>query len=278
MSARLSIVIVSYQARAPLLACLASLRTHPGRPGTLHEILVVDNASTDGTVEALRTDFPSVRLIEAGSNVGFGKANNIGVAQASGELVLLLNPDTLVSAATLDTLVAALDSRDEVVIAGPRLVDGHGRAELSFGSMISPLAELRQKLLVRGNDRGIGLASSRVERMTRQARDVDWVSGACLLIRRADYERLGGFDERFFMYFEDVDLCARARATGRQVIFVPSAEVVHLRGRSAATAQSATALAYRRSQLAFYQKHHPAWTPWLELFLKVTGRLPDTSI
>jgi GT2 family glycosyltransferase len=155
-------------------------------------------------------------------------------------------------------------------------VDGNGRAELSFGSMISPLAELRQKLLVTGNDRGVPLVTRAVERMTRTMRQADWVSGACLLIRRADLEAVGLLDERFFMYTEDVDVCAAVRARGRTVLFAPAATVVHLRGRSAASAAAATRVAYRRSQIAFYEKHHAAWVPFLKLYLKITGGSPDT--
>ena len=110
-------------------------------------------------------------------------------------------------------------SRPDVAIVGPRIVDGTGRAELSFGAMISPWAELRQKLLVRGNDRGLRIVTDLVDRMTRRTHLVDWVSGACLLIRRRDLDEVGGFDPRFFMYAEDVDLCAAVRARGESVLF-----------------------------------------------------------
>ena len=151
----------------------------------------------------------------------------------------------------------------DVAVVGPRLIDADGRAELSFGAMISPLAELRQKVLVRGNDRQAPVISSYVERLTRREQEVDWVSGACLMVRRADAEAAGLMDERYFMYTEDVDFCAAIRARGRTVLFTPSAEVVHLRGRSVATAARATEAAYRRSHIAFYEKHHPAWAPAL---------------
>jgi GT2 family glycosyltransferase len=157
-------------------------------------------------------------------------------------------------------------------------VDGTGRAELSFGAMISPLAELRQKLLVTGNERGMPAISAFVERMTRRTRRVDWVSGACLLARRADLDAVGLFDERFFMYTEDVDLCASFRARGRDVLFAATVEIVHLRGRSVASAPRATEAAYRRSQMAFYEKHHPRWAPWLRAYLKLRGRSPDTPV
>jgi N-acetylglucosaminyl-diphospho-decaprenol L-rhamnosyltransferase len=260
---RLSIIIVSYNARADLERCLASLVTH--KPRVDHEIVVVDNASTDGTIEALRARWSGIRLIEAGSNLGFARANNLGIRQSFGELVLLLNGDTLVTAGAIDALVAALERRPDVAAVGPRLVDARGHAELSFGRMISPLNELRQQLRARGN----------VERLTSIERDVDWVSGACLLVRRADAEAVGLLDEQFFMYAEDVDFCAALRARGRKVLFTPAAQIVHLRGRSRKTAPHATETAYRRSQLAFYEKHHARWASVLRLYLRLRGRLPD---
>src|SRR5438552_7819451 len=116
--------------------------------------------------------------------------------------------------------------------------------------MIGTLNELRQKRLARGRGG---------EARTSRRQYPDWVSGACLLVRRADAEAVGGLDERFFMYTEDVDFCAAIRARGRRILFTPDVEIVHLRGRSAASAPSATLAAYRRSRIAFYEKHHPFW-------------------
>ncbi len=266
---RLSIIIVTYNSRADLDGCLGSLARH--RLTTDHEIVVVDNASADGTAAIVRERWPDVRVIDAGGNLGFSKANNLGIRQTTGELVLLLNPDTVVPNGALDALVAELDRSPSAAIAGPRIVDAAGRAELSFGAMISPLAELRQKILIRGNERGWPLIASWVDRQTRRTRLVDWVSGACLLIRRADLESVGLLDERFFMYTEDVDLCAAVRGKGRSVVFTAKTEVVHLRGRSVMSNPGATDTAYRRSQVAFYEKHHPAWAPLLKAYLKIRG-------
>jgi len=266
---RLSIVIVSYHSRADLEGCLRSLSDAP--PRTDHDIVVVDNASTDGTPAYVRERWPLVRLIEAGGNVGFARANNLGIRATAGELVLLLNPDTVVPPGAIDALVAVLEAHPDAAVAGPRLIDRQGRAELSFGGMIGPVAELRQKLLVVGNDRGLPPFEAIVERLTRRSRIVDWVSGACLLIRRSDLEAVGLFDERFFLYTEDVDLCASIRARGRQVRFAAEVEIVHLRGRSGAGSPGATAAAYRRSRIAFYEKHHPAWVPALKAYLWLRG-------
>jgi GT2 family glycosyltransferase len=190
------------------------------------------------------------------------------------DLLLLLNSDTIVPRGAIDRLVAELQAAPGVVAIGPRLVDGGFRTELSFGRMISPFNELRQKLLVRGHAAGWPLLASHVERLTHEAHDVDWISGACLLVRRPAAEASGLLDERYFMYAEDVDFCAALRANGGVIRFTPAAEVVHLRGRSAATARPATQEAYRRSQLAFYEKHHPRWAPVLRAYLRAKGELP----
>ncbi len=267
---RLSIIIVTYNSRGEIDACLDSLSRTP--PACDYEIVVVDNASSDGTTTDIRARWPSARVIDAGGNLGFAAANNLGIRGSTGELVLLLNPDTVVRSGALDTLVAVLDARPGVAVAGPRLVDATGRAELSFGRMISPFAEWRQKLLVSGHARGAPLISAHVEQLTRVEREVDWVSGACLLVRRVDAEAVGLLDERYFMYTEDVDFCAAIRARGRAVLFTPRAEVVHLRGRSASSAPRSTEAAYRSSQIAFYEKHHPGWVPILRAYLKIRGR------
>ncbi len=264
----LSIIIVSFNARADLERCLASLHEPP--PSIPHEIIVVDNASADGSATGARA-WPDVRVIETGANLGFARANNVGIRAGSGANLLLLNSDTIVPAGAVDGLVAELRVHEDVAVVGPRLVDGSARTELSFGPMIGPFNELRQKLLVRGHEKRIGFISAFVEGRTRRPHFPDWVSGACLLVRRPDAEAVGLLDERYFMYGEDVDFCAAIRARGRRIRFTPDVTVVHRRGRSAATARAATDSAYRRSQMAFYEKHHPRWTPVLRLYLRLRG-------
>jgi hypothetical protein len=268
---RLSIIIVTFNSRADIDACLGSLidgiHIDPSTPlGASREIVVIDNASTDGSAAHVRGRWPGVRVTELGANLGFARASNIGIQQTFGELVLILNPDTIVRPGAIDRLVAALDQDPQAAIVGPRIVDGHGHPELSFGRMISPLAELRQKVLVKGSH---GVLRPLIERMTRRTRYVDWVSGACLLVRRADLEAVGLFDERFFLYTEDVDLCASVRARGRRVLFFSDVEIDHRRGRSAASVPAATEAAYRQSHIAFYEKHHPGWVPFLRVYLKL---------
>lgn len=250
-----SIVIVNYNARADLERCLESLQA--GAIHADHEIIVVDNGSSDGGLDGVRRS-ADVRLIQNRANVGFARASNIGMRVARGEAVLLLNNDTIVPPGAIDRLLEILRQRPDVAVVGPRLVDAAGRAELSFGRMIGPFAEFRQKRL---------RESPVVEQLTRRETSPDWVSGACLLVRRTDAEAVGFLDERFFMYTEDVDFCASIRARGRRILFTPDVEIVHLRGRSAASAPTATADAYRRSRIAFYEKHHPVWVPILKLYL-----------
>jgi N-acetylglucosaminyl-diphospho-decaprenol L-rhamnosyltransferase len=267
----LSIVIVSFNARADLERCLQAL--HDGPAGRSHEIIVVDNASTDGSADAARR-WPDVRVIETGENFGFARGNNIGIRASAGTNLLLLNSDTVVPAGAIDRMIDELDRHADVAVVGPRLVDTGGRAELSFGHMVGPLSELRQKILMRGHAARQPVISPSVERATRREQFPDWISGACLLVRRRDADAVGLLDERYFMYLEDVDFCAAIRARGRRVLFTPAVQVVHLRGqsaRSAAATAASTGRAYRRSHVAFYAKHHPRWAPLLRLYLRLRG-------
>ncbi len=265
----LAIILVSYNTVDDLTRCLESLTSTP--PALTHEIVVVDNASADQSVATVRARFPQVRVIPLDRNAGFAAANNVGIRETESELILLLNSDTVAPPGSLDSLVQRLKTLPGAAVAGPRLVDDRGAAELSFGRMISPMTEWRQKRLTRPN------RQPEVERRTSEMQEVDWVSGACLLVRRESALKAGLLDERYFMYCEDVDFCAAIRRHGGRVYFCPEVTVVHRRGRSALSAQSATNAAYRRSQLAFYDKHHPAWAPLLRLYLAVQGKLPPAS-
>jgi GT2 family glycosyltransferase len=270
-----AIVIVSFNVRGELEACLRSLEQDSRTPS--RSVVVVDNASTDGSAAMVRATFPAVRVFEAGANVGFARANNIGIRATSSDYVLLLNPDTIVPAGTVDALVQALAREPSAAAAGPRLVDEQGRAELSFGWTMSPLGELRQKTLGALYARGVGSAVRHVDRWTRASGPREWVSGACLLIRRHDLEAVGLLDERYFMYTEDIDLCVALRARGRQILFVSDVEVRHLRGRSAGGNPQLETLR-RQSHLAYYTKHHPGWAPVLRVYLRLTGKHPEGRI
>jgi N-acetylglucosaminyl-diphospho-decaprenol L-rhamnosyltransferase len=268
----LDIIIVTYNAREDVLACLESLHMNP--PDRPWQLYVVDNASSDGTPEAVAARWSDVVLLRQPANIGFAAANNAGIAAGTAPLVLLLNSDTLVAAGQLELLCRIVETHPDVGVAGPRLVDAAGRPELSFGRMISPLAELRQKVTQWLLARGPRHWAARVEAQLAEPQDVDWVSGACLLARRTVLSAVGNLDTRYFMYAEDVDLCAAVRRAGYRVRFSPEAEIVHLRGRSRATAPDTTSAHYRRSQLAFYAKHHPQWAWLLRIYLRLKGALP----
>jgi GT2 family glycosyltransferase len=266
----LTVVIVSFNVKTDLLACLASLRDAP--PAIAHDIVVIDNASEDGSVEAAR-GVAGVNVIALDRNVGFAAANNVGIRATFGELVLLLNSDTIVPAGAIDALVARLRRDPRIGVAGPRLVDGDGRPELSFGKMIAPDVEFRRKSLMWQLERDLGDARAWLRNETSREHVVDWVSGACLLVRRRDAEAVGLLDERFFLYTEDVDFCASIRKLGRKVLFTPVATITHLRGRSRSSQPEASRQAYRRSHVAFYEKHLPMWAPLLKLYLRLRGEL-----
>jgi N-acetylglucosaminyl-diphospho-decaprenol L-rhamnosyltransferase len=269
----LSIVIVNFNAREHLVNCLQSLVRD--RPAEDHEVVIVDNGSTDGSADTVAVRFPWARIVRLPMNVGFAAGNNAGIRESRGDLLLLLNNDTLPRAGAIDSLIHALRAHPDAAVAGPRLVDGTGRPELSFGPMISPLGELRQKITTALHRRDVPAVAAWVEREANREQYVDWVSGACLLVHRKDAEAVGLLDERYFLYTEDVDFCAAIRVRGRRVLFTPAAEIVHLRGRSRATAAAAMNVAYRRSHIAFYEKHHPAWAPLLKLYLRLKGQLPQ---
>ena len=170
----LAIVIVSYNTRGDLENCLQSLHDHP--PHVPHEIVVVDNASRDGSVEAVRARWPDVTVITLNSNVGFSSANNAAIRRTDSELLLLLNSDTIVSEGAIDRLIAAMHELPDASVVGPKIIDANGQAELSYGRMMTPLAELRQKLLVRH------ASPLTLSRLTSETRQVDWVTAACMLV------------------------------------------------------------------------------------------------
>ena len=251
---RVSAIVVSYNTRAELLRCLEALTAQAGVP---LETIVVDNASTDGTVEAVRAAFPEVQVLANAENLGFARANNIGLRAARGELVLVANSDCELRPGALAALVAILEARPDVAIVGPRTVGTDGAPQVSFGPSLTPLAEWRQGRLVRGVKAGEAEALRRAETLAAQEQEPDWVSASCFLARKAALDAVGGFDESFFLYEEDVDLCVRVRAAGGRILYTPVAEVVHHLGRSMDRAPALARLEYHRSHLRFYAKHNP---------------------
>ena len=265
----LAIIIVTYNSATEIGPCLDSLVGHTEPFPTT--ITVVDNASSDGTVGMVRARWPGVQVIESPTNAGFSRANNLGIRATGGDYVLLLNPDTVAPPGAIQTLVRGLAAHPDAAIAGARLLSEHGFPELSWGDPIGPWNELKRKVFSALYHRKIRSIVRKVDQLSRQAREVSWVSGACMVIRRPDLEAVGLLDERFFMYTEDVDLCIAMTKRGRTVLYVAGAELLHYRGRSAAR-NPATERLYRRSQLAYYEKHLPHWAGLLRTYLKLTGK------
>lgn len=224
---KLTIGIVTWQSMDLLKGLLASLAAAPSRVPC--ETLVVDNASTDGTVEYLEQQHPEVRLIRKDRNVGVAPARNTIFREARGEYVVILDVDTTVTPGALDALAAAMDAQPQAAIGGPKLVYEDGSLQYSC----RPFPRLMYVAL-EGTFLRDWFPRNRWARAYTMAdwdhaeqREVDWMYGACLIIRRASLDKIGLFDERFFYLYEDVDLCFRARKLGFGVRYIPEATVVH---------------------------------------------------
>lgn len=243
----LSVIIVTWNVKDLLAACLRALPS--ATAGLASEVIVVDNGSTDGVPEVLRTEFPSVQLISNGANAGFSRANNQGIAVAEGRYVVLLNPDTEPRPASLAEMVRFMDGRPKAGAASPRLVRPDGTPQpYAFGDDPSPVYLLRRAL---AHGRKDYLHDWGVEKPLQ----VQWVSGACLVSRREAVEQVGGLDEGIFMYFEDNDWCRRMRLSGWEVWYNSRVEVVHVGGASLKQNPQSRA-AYYQSLVHFYRKHY----------------------
>jgi hypothetical protein len=250
---RFAAIVVSYNTREEVLACLGALERHAGLP---FESLVVDNASADGTVEAVRAAHPAVRIIANTENAGFARACNQGMRAARAPYLLLINGDAEVRPGAVEALVGLLDARPDVAVAAPRTLNEDGTPQVSFGPDLTLAGEWRQRRRVRGVRSREPHALRRAEEASRCESEPAWVSGACFLARREAVAEVGLFDEGFFLYEEDVDLCLRLRQAGWRIVFTPAAEVVHRLGRSMRTAPERSHIEYHRSHLRFYRKHN----------------------
>lgn len=252
MTPRVSAVLVAWNTRNELLDALASL----DRVTLPLETIVVDNASSDGTAEAVRFARPSVFLIANADNPGFGHAANQGIRAARAAYVLLLNSDAMLQAGALEALVAILDARPELAVVGPRTRYEDGTIQVSFGPNLEPLAEWRQRRRHLGVVRRDPRALVQAEKAAGYEHEVDWLSASCWLARRDALEQVGLFDEGYFLYEEDADLCLRLRRAGFRILFTPAAEVVHRQGKSAEQSEGRALREYHRSHLRYYQKHN----------------------
>jgi N-acetylglucosaminyl-diphospho-decaprenol L-rhamnosyltransferase len=259
-----SAIVVNYNSAGVLTDCVTSLRE-----AGVDQILVVDNGSTDDSHARLGGADPDAVWLPSGGNVGYGRAANLGAKQATGEALLVCNPDIVARPGLVKTLLATLDAEPGAGIAGPRvlnvddtvypsarafpsLVDAMGHGLLGMVWPGNPFSR-RYKLLDWNHD---------------DRRRVDWVSGACFLITRRAWEDIGGFDSRYFMYMEDVDLCWRAGRAGWAVVYEPAAEVTHVQGVSTDSVPYRMIVTHHRSLWRFATR---TTSGWRMLFLPVVG-------
>jgi hypothetical protein len=250
-----SVVIVNWNTRELLKNCLASLREHVA--GIALESFVVDNGSTDGSVEMVRTGFPDVVIIENGRNLGFARANNVALRRASGRYLLLLNSDTVVREGALEGLVSTMDNDLEIGIAGLQLLNEDGSLQNSISNTPSLLTELGNKSLLRL------LLPSRYpgkEHRFSAPVNVDSVIGACLMARRQAADAVGLLDEDFFFFLEETDWCLRMKNAGWKVVHDPRYAIYHLQGKSAGKVNVRARIEYWRSRYTFFRKHYGGCT------------------
>jgi GT2 family glycosyltransferase len=250
---RMAVVIISWNTRELLRDCLASVLMDAAA-----EIVVVDNGSTDGSIEMVRRKFPSVSLEVLPSNPGYGAGCNAGVRACRAEYVLLLNSDTVLRPGTLAAMTGVLDREKCAAVIGPRIISPDGSLQPSCYPFPSPYAVILKRepfatvvaLLPWLRETYIGRWS-----YDRQRR-VPWVMGAALAVRRTAFEEVGGFDESFVMYFEEVDLCYRLRIHGWDTFFTPLVDVIHVGGASTRQRRSEMIARYNFSLIHFHRRHH----------------------
>jgi N-acetylglucosaminyl-diphospho-decaprenol L-rhamnosyltransferase len=251
---QVSIVIVSYNVRELLRRCLASIRR--GATDVTYEVIVVDNASSDGSVDLVRQEFPDAIVVENARNPGYGGGINLGNQSARGRYLLALNPDTEVEVGAIGLLTCALDLDPDLAIVGPRLRYPDGSIQSSRRRFPTPLTALVESTVVqRWWPRSPLLARYYVQDVPDIRQYVDWLVGACLLIRRSLFEALGGFDPRFEMYSEELDLCRRARDAGWTIRYEPAAEVIHHEGRSSEQNRERRAWQFSESKSRYFEKY-----------------------
>ena len=244
----ISVLIVHYNRPDLLIACLESLRDAP-------EVVVVDNDSLGKPDrDKLQSAFPAVKWAFKDENLGFSAGVNHAAALASGDTFLLLNPDTRWDGGCFDSLESHF-IRHEAAILGLKQFKLSGDTQLSVGWQPTVLQEAFRKVLQDGLDANGSLAKKLLTVCQREGRRVSWVAGSALLTSRDLFETLGGFDERYFLYFEDIDFCLRAGFQGAKVAFCSSFSLIHHGGACAATAKTSARQHYRDSQMLFFREH-----------------------
>jgi len=272
----LSVVIVNYKSRTALLECLGSLEVDGG--GIARETVVVDNESGDGTVAALERSFPRVRTIANQENVGFARAVNQGIAATTGDYVLLVNPDCFIERGSIAAMLGYLRSHPRTGVVGPRMIGRDGRLQYSARGFPDHLTFLfnRYSLLTRLFPRNPWTRRYLLSDWDHvSVRPVDWLSGACLMVRRAAIDEVGRMDEAFFMFNEDVDWCRRMKSAGWDIVYVPEAVVRHDIGASRRKVPARLVIERHRGMIHYFHKHHPT-NPVVALFTDTMIRLRGT--
>ncbi|MBI2095446.1 MAG: glycosyltransferase family 2 protein [Candidatus Omnitrophica bacterium] len=277
----LSVIILNYETLEYTLKCLRSVFKHP--PACDFEVLVVDNGSQDGLAEAIRREAPSAVFLPMRSNVGFGHANNVAARRAKGDTLLFLNGDTRVLQGSLDGMIERMGACPDVAILGPKQLDSWGRLQLASGIFPSFRRVLFDELTAFRALRSPGALLDDAPEKKRGFEAADWISSSCFMIRRRVFLELGGWDENFFLYFEDIDLCRRARDAGWHVhaSFDMRTSMIHHGGVSAVKNMLRTELEYRRSQLRFIKKYYDRrglWKLRLFLFVKAAGQMAPNGL
>lgn len=272
MSIDVSLIIVNWNVRELLRACLQSLREAAGLPMDRMQVIVVDNHSADGSADMVRREFPEVVLIDNADNVGFGRANNQALPLCVGRHVLLLNPDTVVLDGAVGQLVALMDREPAIAVAGCRLLNGDRTLQRWTGGAYPRLANLANHYFFL--DRLLPSAwrpmPLYLDRDVQQDLPVDWVSGACMILRM---ERLQGklFDPAYFMYGEDMELCHRLKQAGGRVVYTPAASIIHYQGESMKQQQGDVLLSSLKGPRQFYRQMRGGRGLWLYDAITVTG-------
>ncbi len=265
----ISVIIVQYNKVELTKRAIRSF-THFHR--TEHEVILIDNASTDPALGTLQQEFPDIQIIFNEKNIGFGAANNMGAKIAKGNILFFLNNDTVTVSHFTSIVEREFLENPTIGIIGPRLLNEDRSFQLSAGSLPNFLREIVDKALYSFMERNVGMVGRYLEKQYRQKQTVGWVTGAALFIRRDLFMKIGGFDEEMFMYFEDIDLCLRAGQAFTQVLYFPECLIIHLKGGSA-TGKSPTKKIYRRSHLRYYTKHRSAIECFfLMSYFRVTGK------
>ena len=253
---RTAAVIVAYRSGASLTRCAADLAA-----AGVAELVVVDNGPDDGSVEAARQAAPGLVALRPGRNLGYGSAANRGAAATSAPYLLICNPDLEVPASALEALAAALDEHSTWAVAGPLVrtpAGGRYPSARHVPSLVDAAGHALLGLFAPGNRFTRAYQRADLDGVTAPVA-ADWVSGACFLVRRDAFEAVGGFDEAYFMYAEDVDLCWRLGQAGWTVAYVPTAEVTHVQGTSTARHPVRMILEHHRSLLRFAGRSTTGW-------------------